>query len=77
MTSTPSAERGCDGPCPVGWIDPFQRRKLGRVEHLGRIWTFLDLTPYWRQEDWEDSPPGWPETPPYTWWRRHGRYEGE
>jgi predicted dithiol-disulfide oxidoreductase (DUF899 family) len=25
----------------------------------------LDLTPYGRQEDWEDSPPGWPQNPTY------------
>ncbi len=25
----------------------------------------LDLTPYGRQEDWEDSPPGWPQYPTY------------
>lgn len=24
---------------------------------------FLDLTPFGRQEDWEDSPPGWPRRP--------------
>jgi predicted dithiol-disulfide oxidoreductase (DUF899 family) len=25
----------------------------------------LDLMPYGRQEDWEDSPPGWPQRPTY------------
>jgi predicted dithiol-disulfide oxidoreductase (DUF899 family) len=45
------------------------------VEALGSPWTFLDLTPLGRQEDWEDSPPGWPQTPPYQWWRRHDEYE--
>jgi predicted dithiol-disulfide oxidoreductase (DUF899 family) len=45
------------------------------VEALGSIWTFLDLTPLGRQEDWEDSPDGWPKTPPYTWWRRHDEYD--
>ncbi|MBP0452965.1 DUF899 domain-containing protein [Kitasatospora sp. RG8] len=25
----------------------------------------LDLTPYGRQEDWEDSPAGWPQRPTY------------
>jgi predicted dithiol-disulfide oxidoreductase (DUF899 family) len=25
----------------------------------------LDLCPYGRQEDWEDSPPGWPQRPTY------------
>jgi predicted dithiol-disulfide oxidoreductase (DUF899 family) len=46
------------------------------VEALGPVWTFLDLTPYGRQEEWEDSPEGWPQTPPYQWWRRHDEYEG-
>jgi len=46
------------------------------VELLGSGWTFLDLTPLGRQEDWEDSPAGWPQTPRYEWWRRHDEYEG-
>ena len=45
------------------------------VETLGPVWTFLDLTPLGRQEEWEDSPEGWPQTPPYVWWRRHDEYE--
>jgi predicted dithiol-disulfide oxidoreductase (DUF899 family) len=45
------------------------------VETLGPAWTFLDLTPLGRQEDWEDSPAGWPQTKPYQWWRRHDEYE--
>jgi predicted dithiol-disulfide oxidoreductase (DUF899 family) len=44
------------------------------VEAIGPVWTFLDLTPLGRQEDWEDSPDGWPQAPPYTWWRRHDEY---
>ena len=44
------------------------------VEHLGSHWTWLDLTPYGRQESWEDSPPGWPRTAPYEWLRRHDEY---
>ncbi|MDH3683702.1 MAG: DUF899 domain-containing protein [Acidimicrobiia bacterium] len=44
------------------------------VEHLGSHWTYLDLTPFGRQESWEDSPPGWPRTEPYTWIRRHDAY---
>ena len=44
------------------------------VEALGSVWTLLDLTPYGRQEEWEDSPEGWPQTPPYEWWRRHDEY---
>jgi predicted dithiol-disulfide oxidoreductase (DUF899 family) len=45
------------------------------VEALGSVWTFLDLTPLGRQEDWEDSPEDYPQTPPYEWWRRHDEYE--
>jgi predicted dithiol-disulfide oxidoreductase (DUF899 family) len=45
------------------------------VEALGSTWTFLDLTPLGRQETWEDSPAGYPQTAPYEWWRRHDEYE--
>ena len=45
------------------------------VEALGSVWTFLDLTPLGRQEEWEDSPAGYPQTKPYEWWRRHDEYE--
>ena len=44
------------------------------VEALGSVWTLLDLTPFGRQEKWEDSPEGTPQTPPYEWWRRHDEY---
>jgi predicted dithiol-disulfide oxidoreductase (DUF899 family) len=45
------------------------------VEALGSVWTFLDLTPLGRQENWEDSPARYPQTKPYEWWRRHDEYE--
>jgi predicted dithiol-disulfide oxidoreductase (DUF899 family) len=45
------------------------------VEALGSVWTFLDLTPLGRQEEWEDSPEGYPQTKPYEWWRRHDEYQ--
>lgn len=44
------------------------------VEQLGSVWTFLDRMPFGRQETWEDSPKGWPQSPPYEWWRRHDEY---
>jgi predicted dithiol-disulfide oxidoreductase (DUF899 family) len=44
------------------------------VEALGSNWTFLDLTPLGRQEDWQDSPEGRPQGPRYEWWRRHDEY---
>lgn len=39
--------------------------------------TMLDLTPYGRQETWEDSPDGWPQTPTYGWQRLKDRYEAD
>jgi len=44
------------------------------TEVLGNVWGFLEATPYGRQELWEDSPRGWPQTAPYQWWRRHDEY---
>lgn len=44
------------------------------VETLGSAWTLMDLTPWGRQESWEDSPEGWPQTPPFEWWRFHDEY---
>jgi predicted dithiol-disulfide oxidoreductase (DUF899 family) len=45
------------------------------VEAVGTVWSYLDLTPLGRQEDWEDSPEGYPQGKPYEWWRRHDEYE--
>jgi predicted dithiol-disulfide oxidoreductase (DUF899 family) len=45
------------------------------IEALGSVWTFLDLTPLGRQETWENSPEGYPQTQPYQWWRLHDEYE--
>ena len=45
------------------------------AEAIGPVWSFLDLTPFGRQETWEDSPEGYPQDPPYSWWRLHDEYE--
>jgi hypothetical protein len=37
----------------------------------------LDVTPPGRQETWEDSPKGYPQTPPYQWWNWHDNYDAE
>lgn len=34
-------------------------------ESLSDVYRLLDVTPYGRQEDWEDSPSGWPQRPTY------------
>jgi predicted dithiol-disulfide oxidoreductase (DUF899 family) len=35
------------------------------TEGLADSYGLLDITPYGRQEDWEDSPAGWPQRPTY------------
>ncbi|HUR73316.1 MAG TPA: DUF899 domain-containing protein [Sporichthya sp.] len=45
-------------------------------EAMGSTWSFLDITALGRQEEWEDSPDGYPQTPPYQWWRWHDAYDG-
>lgn len=43
-------------------------------EHMGSTWSYLDITALGRQEQWEDSPEGYPQTPPYQWWNLHDEY---
>ena len=43
-------------------------------EHMGSTWSYLDITALGRQEEWEDSPEGYPQTPPYQWWNYHDAY---
>jgi predicted dithiol-disulfide oxidoreductase (DUF899 family) len=43
-------------------------------EQMGSTWNYLDITPLGRQEVWEDSPEGYPQTPPYKWWNWHDSY---
>jgi predicted dithiol-disulfide oxidoreductase (DUF899 family) len=46
-------------------------------EAMGSTWSFLDVTPLGRQEAWEDSPEGYPQTAPYQWWKWHDEYATE
>jgi len=43
-------------------------------EAMGSVWSYLDITPLGRQETWEDSPAGYPQTAPYKWWNWHDNY---
>jgi predicted dithiol-disulfide oxidoreductase (DUF899 family) len=43
-------------------------------EAMGGTWAYLDITALGRQEEWEDSPEGYPQTPPYEWWNYHDAY---
>jgi len=46
-------------------------------EAMGTTWSYLDITALGRQETWEDSPKGYPRTPPYKWWNWHDNYDAE
>jgi len=46
-------------------------------EAMGSTWSYLDMTALGRQEEWEDSPEGYPQTPPYGWWNYHDAYDKE
>jgi predicted dithiol-disulfide oxidoreductase (DUF899 family) len=43
-------------------------------EQMGGTWNYLDITPLGRQEEWEDSPEGYPQTQTYKWWNWHDSY---
>ena len=44
-------------------------------EAMGTTWSYLDVTPLGRQEIWEDSPEGYPQTQTYKWWNWNDNYE--
>jgi predicted dithiol-disulfide oxidoreductase (DUF899 family) len=44
-------------------------------EAMGSTWAYLDITALGRQEKWEDSPEGYPQTQAYVWWNRHDEYD--
>jgi predicted dithiol-disulfide oxidoreductase (DUF899 family) len=43
-------------------------------EQIGTVWSYLDMTALGRQEPWEDSPEGYPQSPTYEWWNYHDAY---
>jgi predicted dithiol-disulfide oxidoreductase (DUF899 family) len=44
-------------------------------EQMGNTWNYLDITPLGRQEIWEDSTEGYPQSQAYVWWNRHDEYD--
>jgi predicted dithiol-disulfide oxidoreductase (DUF899 family) len=46
-------------------------------EAMGSTWSYLDITALGHQEQWEDSPEGYPQTAPYQWWNLHDEYGDE
>ena len=43
-------------------------------EAMGTVWSYLDMTALGRQELWEDSPGGYPQSRPYKWWNWNESY---
>ncbi|QNA85282.1 DUF899 domain-containing protein [Sphingomonas sp. So64.6b] len=43
-------------------------------EAMGTTWSYLDMTALGRQELWEESPDGYPQSKPYKWWNWHDSY---
>ncbi len=43
-------------------------------EKMGGTWNYLDMTALGRQELWEASPEGYPQTPTYKWWNWNDSY---
>jgi predicted dithiol-disulfide oxidoreductase (DUF899 family) len=44
-------------------------------EAMGSTWSYLDITALGRQEQWEQSPEGYPQTEAYVWWKLHDEYD--
>lgn len=74
--STADSDFGADVDAPPGGgfgLNVFLREgdtvyrtwhTAGRgIEQLGHVFGLMDILPYGRQEDWQDSPAGWPQKP--------------
>jgi predicted dithiol-disulfide oxidoreductase (DUF899 family) len=44
------------------------------TEQLSYSFPLIDLLPYGRQEEWQDSPSGWPQSPTYSGWASSEEY---
>ena len=38
------------------------------TEQLSYTFALVDILPWGRQEEWQDSPDGWPQSPTYSNW---------
>ncbi|WP_159620503.1 DUF899 domain-containing protein [Ruania rhizosphaerae] len=79
--STAESDFGADMDAPAGGgfaVNVFLRdgedvyrtwHTNGRgTEQLTHTFPLIDLLPYGRQEEWQDSPDGWPQRPTYSGW---------
>ena len=54
---------------------PHVLHRQPRRRGHGHPWAYLDMTALGRQEIWEDSPEGYPQTQAYAWWNLHDAYD--
>ena len=50
------------------------------TEQLSYTFALVDILPWGRQEEWQDSPEGWPQSPTYSGWAPSeffARYAGD
>lgn len=79
--STANSPFGADMDAPPGGgfaVNVFLRQgekvyrtwhTAGRgVEQLSHSFALIDVLPFGRQEQWQDSPDGWPQSPTYSHW---------
>lgn len=79
--STANSEFGADVGAPAGGgfaLNVFLRNgdtvyrtwhSSGRgVEQVSHTFPLIDLLPWGRQEQWQESPEGWPQTPTFSGW---------
>ena len=80
--STADSPFGSDVGAPPGGgfaVNVFLRGDDGTVyrtwhtdgrgtEQLSHTFALIDILPYGRQEEWQDSPDAWPQGPAYTGW---------
>ncbi len=67
------AEWQCGGGCTgltsqyvrLDFLDNYDARF---VEQLSYTFGLIDILPWGRQEEWQDSPDGWPKSPTYSNW---------
>jgi len=85
--STADSDFGTDMGAPLGGgfqVNVFLRtgdtvhrtyNTQGRgTEQLSHSFPLIDLLPYGRQEEWQDSPEGWPQSPTYSRWAGSEEY---
>lgn len=69
----PSACR-CSCARAIGYFQSYFISGRG-VQHTSNTFGLLDVTPWGRQESWEQSPAGFPQEPTYSWRRLRDRYD--